>query len=281
MSIKRNFPRKTWPAAGLDGHGHIILFGVKYLDMIVGIILAGGRGKRFGSEESGVNKTAASLSGKPLVVYGVELFFKTTDKTVVVVGSMAETVKAAVGEYNVEWATQEKPLGTGDAVRAGVYRIKELGWKVKSVVVGYADHMMFYTPAAVKSLVDVQQKNDAVMGLLATEYQDPNKLAWGRLIRSTNGDVERIVEQKNATEEEKNIKEVNPGFYCFDYKFLLEAVDKIKPNTVNGEYYITDLVEIAGDMGKKVVAVRVPFEEVGYGINTREELEADRKMMIQ
>lgn len=243
--------------------------------------MAGGRGKRFGSDQSGVNKTAASLRGKPLVMYGVELFEKTMDQIIVVVGAMAETVIAAVGDHRVDWAVQAAPLGTGDAVKAGVIRIKDLGWEADSIVVGYADHMMFYTPEAVINLAEVQQKNNAAIGLLTTEFDDPDKLAWGKIIRSRNGDVERIVEQKNASAEERNIKEVNPGFYCFDYKFLSDAVYKIKPNSVNGEFYITDLVEIAINLGKKVVAVKVPFSAVGFGINTPEELQQDQEMMVQ
>lgn len=249
--------------------------------MTIGIVLAGGRGKRFGAEAIGVNKTAATLSGKPLVMYGVELFEKTTDKVVVVVGALKETVQEAVGINRVEWAIQDNPAGTGDALKTAVLQIEKLGLSPESVAVGYADHMMFYTPEVVTDLLKLMSEEKAAMGMLSTSFDDPNKLAWGRIIRGADGHVSKIVEQKNATEEEKRIKEVNPGFYCFEFEFLARVVREIKMNPTTGEYLLTDLAEIAGIENKKIVAHQVPFSVVGYGINTREELEQDKALMLE
>jgi bifunctional UDP-N-acetylglucosamine pyrophosphorylase/glucosamine-1-phosphate N-acetyltransferase len=244
--------------------------------MIIGIILAAGKGKRFGAEEK--NKTAEMFAGKPLVKYGVELFEKTTDKIVVVLGVAADSVKAAIGiNDKVEYVFQPEPKGTGDAFKTAMAGIKETD--VELVFCGYGDHMMFYQSETLEKMKEmIRQGADVV--LLTTTFSEPDKLAWGRIIRDQEGFIEKIVEQKDANEEENKVAEVNPGFYAFKYEFARDYCDRLTPSPVSGEYYITDLVEQANRAGKKVAGLEVPFEQVGYGINTREELRESEQLFL-
>jgi bifunctional UDP-N-acetylglucosamine pyrophosphorylase / glucosamine-1-phosphate N-acetyltransferase len=245
--------------------------------MTVGIVMAGGKGKRFGV--SGVNKTAQLFLGKPIVRYGTDLFSRTTDKIIVVVGIESESVREAVGENNkVEYAYQKMPMGTGDALRAAILKIASLGWKPKVIFIGNGDHMMFYEPEIIEEMKNKLTAERADMVMLTMDYSDPDKLVWGRVIRNNQGEVVRIVEQKDATETERNISELNANFYAMDYEFARENYRKIKPSPVSGEYYITEMVGLAVKAGKKVTAIKLPFEKVGVGINTRAELEQSTEL---
>jgi bifunctional UDP-N-acetylglucosamine pyrophosphorylase / glucosamine-1-phosphate N-acetyltransferase len=240
--------------------------------MTVGIILAGGKGKRFMAEAGGKNKVVADLAGKPLVVYGTELFQTTTDKTVIVVSAMAESVRQALIGFQVDFAIQPTPLGTGDAVKAAISHIDSLNYHPDVCFVGYADHMMLYTPQTIQNLSDARKKSHAAIALFTTFHPDSTASSWGRIVRDANGFVNKIVEKKDATDEEIQIQEHNAGFYCFDYHFLKTAIHQLQPSPVTQEYYLTDVIAIAQKNHLPIVAVPVPFSQVGFGVNTPEEL---------
>jgi bifunctional UDP-N-acetylglucosamine pyrophosphorylase/glucosamine-1-phosphate N-acetyltransferase len=117
--------------------------------------------------------------------------------------------------------------------------------------------------------------------LFVQEFLELLDLAWGRLIRGKDGMIEKIVEQKNATEEEKSVTLINPGFYCVRFDFAKTAIRSIQKNPVSHEYYLTDIVEIARRMGEVVVDLEVPFAKVGIGINTPDELQSSQKLYSQ
>ena len=239
--------------------------------MNIGIVLAGGKGKRF--KTTLFNKTSVEFGGKPLVKYGTDLFSQVADKTIVIVGLQSESViEALKGDSKIYFALQKVRLGTGHAVKIAVEKIKEKGWKPEKVWVGYGDHMMFYTPEIIVQLSYELDEKDKVISLLTCDYENPDSLAWGRIIRDKSGNVSGIVEQKDANQEERKIKELNAGLYCFRYNFIVEGLKRIKKSPVSGEYYLTDLIKIAKDMGYKVVPVNVSFDYIGIGINTHEEL---------
>lgn len=238
--------------------------------MNIGIILAAGKGTRFGADS--FNKTTAPLNGKPLVRYGADLLEQTCDETVVVVKVHADTVKQALDGVNVVYADQgDAALGTGYAAQCGVDVIRSQGWQPEVVVLGYGDHMMFYTEDVVHRLA-IEVKDGAAVAMVSANHDNPSQLRWGRVIRAEDGTVKAIVEEKEATDEEKAVTELNAGFYAFDYTFLQENIDLLQPAAVSGELYITDLISMAVTKGKRVAAVNVPFELVGYGINTKEDL---------
>jgi bifunctional UDP-N-acetylglucosamine pyrophosphorylase/glucosamine-1-phosphate N-acetyltransferase len=245
--------------------------------MTVGIILAAGRGSRLNSVDR--NKTSLALAGKPIVAYGAELFAQTVDKTLVVVGAFAESVQSALLPYQVTYAQQTEQKGTGHAARVAVDAIAAQGWQPETICLGYGDHMMFYTPEIVRDLLAQHQSNQAAITLVTTIHPDPNSLAWGRIKRDQNGKVLGIVEQKDATPEELSINELNAGFYCFDYAFAQTALQQILPSPVTGEYYLTDLIALAQQQGKTIHTVQVPYEFVGSGINTADQLQTTEAIL--
>ena len=246
--------------------------------MTIGIILAAGRGTRLNSKDT--NKTALAVSGKSLVSYGADLFKETTDKTLVVIGAFSDTVKDALNEYKeVEFVEQTEQLGTGHAAKIAVEYIEKNKLEPSTVLVGYGDHMMFYTSKIIEEMKKEHLESGAVVTMITVDYPDANALGWGRIVRNQSGEVDAIVEQKDATAEQRAITEQNAGFYCFEYEFLKESVQVFEKSKVTGEYYITDVVEIARKAGKKVQAYTVPFEFVGSGVNTPEQLTQTEKMI--
>lgn len=238
--------------------------------MTIGIILAAGKGTRIQSTDR--NKTSLEVGGKPLVTYGVEVLAKTMDKTVVVVGAFSESVKAALVGFEVIFAEQTEQKGTGHAVQVAMQKISESNLQPVTVCVGYGDHMMFYTPELVNQLLDLHKNSHSAITMLSTHHDSPSELAWGRVIRGSDGSVEKIVEQKDATEDELAITELNAGFYCFDADFLAAEVKKLQPNAITQELYLTDLIGAATEKGLRISALAVPFEFVGMGINTKDQL---------
>ncbi|MDQ3008885.1 MAG: NTP transferase domain-containing protein [bacterium] len=240
--------------------------------MNIGIILAAGRGSRMNSTTK--NKTSMAVAGKPLVQYGVDLYAKSLDKTVVVVGAFADSVKEALKDNEVVYAHQTEQKGTGHAVRVAIDTIKQLGIKPDQVVVGYGDHMMYYPQSMITALLAHHTVQQAAITLVTTNHEDPITLAWGRIIRNAVGLVAEIVEQKEATPDELKVTELNAGFYCFEYDFLAKEITKLQPAAVAQEYYLTDLIGVANQQGRKVVPMVVEFSMVGSGINTLEQLQA-------
>lgn len=247
--------------------------------MIISILLAAGKGTRLKSTDK--NKVTIPFLNKPLIVYGVELLQGVTDKTVVVVGAFAESVKTALAGQPVEYALQVDQLGTAHAVSAGFKRIDELRLNPADVLICYGDHTMFYKKETVQKFIEFHKTENATVSLLTTVSSDASKLAWGRIIRQNGGSVTAIVEQKDATPEELLVTEINPGFYLVKADFLRKALAAITPSPVSGEYYITDIVKIAVQMGQKVAAFKVSFEEVGIGINKREEITESEKIYLE
>jgi len=248
-------------------------------NMIIGIILAAGKGTRLKSVDR--NKVTLPFLNKPLILYSVELMATVCDKTVVVVGAFVESVKAVLKNKKVIYAYQNEQLGTAHAVKVGIEEIEKNKQKPKLVIVGYGDHTMFYKKETVKRLVRLHQEKQAAVSLLTFEYDDPDRIKYGRIVRDTNGFVVSIVEHKDAMPEQRAIKEVNPGFYCFDYDFLKSNIGKIEKSPASGEYYITDMIKIAVDQGKKVVGLPIAFSEAGLGFNTAEELSESEKIYLQ
>ncbi|OGK08892.1 hypothetical protein A2767_05090 [Candidatus Roizmanbacteria bacterium RIFCSPHIGHO2_01_FULL_35_10] len=242
---------------------------------IAGIILAGGKGTRINSHK--VNKVTLQFVGKPIIGYGAELFEGLTNPIVVVVGAFSHSVKDALKKYTVNYAYQQKRLGTAHAAKIGMEKINKKN-PPDLVLVGYGDHMMFYKKSTVNELIKKHLLHKAVLSIITTVHSNPDELAWGRVIRNKKGFIVDNIEQKDATPEERKITELNAGFYCFDYKFIKENIDKVKKSTVTNEYYINALIHIAVEQGRKVVGLNVPFKEVGIGINRLPELQLSQEI---
>lgn len=239
--------------------------------MTAGIILAGGKGTRLQSTE--VNKVVLPLHGKPLIQYGVELLTPHTSPLIVVLGAFSESVKRVLENYDVTYAYQEVQKGTGHAVQIALPHLE--GKDVKQVYVGYGDHMMFYTKRTVEQMKQACTEDVAIV-MVTSKVENP--LGLGRILRDSDGKVRGVVEEKDASENEKSIKEINAGFYLFSYEFLRYAIQQLTPSPISGELYLTELVQIAVNQKRNVVGLEVAYEEMGIGINTKEELEQSAEL---
>jgi bifunctional UDP-N-acetylglucosamine pyrophosphorylase/glucosamine-1-phosphate N-acetyltransferase len=244
---------------------------------VAAIILAAGKGTRLKLKDT--NKVTLPFLDKPMINYGVELMDSIVDKTVVVIGFRSNDVKAILREYRLIYAYQRKRLGTGHAVKIGCRAL--ISSSPSLVLIGYGDHLMFYKKETVRKLIEIHKEENATVSLMTTVCPDPNKLSWGKIIRDEQKNIVDIVEQKDADENIRKVKEVNPGFYCFDYTFLKNNIGKLKKSRITHEYYLTDMIKITIAMGKKVIGMEVPFAEVGVGINNLEDLQISQKFYTQ
>ena len=247
---------------------------------IASIILAAGEGTRMKSNS--INKTALKYNKKPMIQYAVEAVNDISDQIVIVVGAYANSVKQALkGQPDILYSTQRHRQGTGHATQIGLNALSKHAVQPDIILVGYGDHMMFYKPTIIQALIQEHLEQQSAITLLTTQHSNANELAWGRIIRDQQNMITKIVEQKDATDFEKKINEINPGFYCFDYQFLKHNIGQLTPSPVTGELYLTDMVDIGCSQGKKVCGHNVPFEYVGIGVNSPEQLQQSQLLHQQ
>ena len=227
---------------------------------VTAVLLAAGQGTRM---KSSLPKVLHPLCGKPMVWHVLEaLKSAATEKPVVVVGHGSEEVTGYVGDSALT-VLQEPQLGTGHAAMQAEDVLKG---KTDYVIVTYAD-MPLLRGETFKRLVETQRLNPGPFSLLTVVADDPR--GFGRVVRKEDGTVEAIVEEYVATLEQQQIKELNVGAYCFKADWLWEALHRIPKNPKKGEYYLTDIVEIAVKDNVPVQAVvHDDFIET-IGINTR------------
>ena len=234
-------------------------------EYVMTLIMAAGKGTRMNSNKS---KLVHKIYDKELVLRVVDLAQKIgSDEIVAVVGHLKEQVKEVLGD-EVNYAFQDELLGTGHAVMQAKPFLK--GKKGK-VVILYGD-VPIIRPETLKNLISKSIKNKEYATLLTAIYENPT--GYGRIIRDEGGNIKGIVEEKDADPlQKKHIKEINSGIYCFDIEELLNAIDKIKPNNAQGEYYLTDVIKIMNDAGLKTGAVIVEDNTEILGVNDRAQLE--------
>ena len=226
----------------------------------VGVILAAGQGTRM---KSRLPKVLHEIAGKPLIWHSMRAVRQcTTESPVVVVGHGAPDVIASIGD-TARLVVQEPQLGTAHAVlqaRAILEPYSDV------VLVVYAD-MPLLRAETLRGLVEAQERGRAVMTLLTVRSGEPR--GFGRIVRSDNGRVLRIVEEGDASPEERNIGELNVGAYAFAASWLWDALARVPRNARKGEFYLTDAVELAVREGSSVEAVELPDAQEAIGINTR------------
>ncbi len=229
------------------------------------VILAAGKGKRMKSKA--FNKVTLELGGKPMIKYAVELAQSLKlSPIIVVVGFAKESVKKLIGE-GVIYTEQKKRLGTAHAVSQG---LKTLPRDATDVLVIQGDDSAFYKKEILQQLINSHIENNNAITFLTVEVSNPFGL--GRIVRDKNGKVLAIVEEKDATRLEREIKEINPACYVFNLKFLKKYLPKVPKSSVSGEYYLVSLVDIAIKNKQKLQDIEggfIPWR----GVNTNEELE--------
>lgn len=230
------------------------------------VILAAGKGTRMKSE---LPKVIHKALGKPMVEYSIaaakEAGAEDTD-ICLVVGHKAELVKEAVTE-NVTFVLQEEQLGTGHAVKCAQDFIGTEG--ITMVLCGDTPLIKGDT---LKKLVDTHVTEKNAITVLTANADDPT--GYGRIIKDSWGKFIKIVEQKDATEEEQRVKEINSGMYIFNSDILSEALSKLTNDNAQGEYYLTDTIEIVKNenLGEVATMVIDDIDEI-KGVNSPEQLQ--------
>ena len=232
------------------------------------IILAAGKGKRMKDPE--MSKVLNEIDGKPMIdcVVGLALQLH-PQKTIVVVGHQHDAVVQHLSQEfgnRVTFIEQEEQLGTGHAVLQAERELESF----QGDVLVLSGDVPLLTEETVVKLLAKHQESDAVATILTAMVENPS--GYGRILRQADASVEKIVEDRDATEHEKRVKEINSGIYVFRKVELLAALRKLQPNNVQKEYYLTGIFELLRKENLPVLAVKaLDFNEV-RGVNTSEEL---------
>lgn len=233
------------------------------------VILAAGKGKRMGAE---IPKVLLSVGNLPIITRMLRAVraSRVTDQPIVVIGHGFDEVCKEIGS-GATCVMQHEQLGTGHAVQVA----KDAFRDADQLVVLYGDHP-FVSPEMIREVAKLREQTGAKIAMMTTTVPDFEEwrrvfFTWGRIIRDREGALIGIREKKDCTPEEIAIHEVNPGFYCFEVAWLLAHIDALTDKNAQGEFYITELVEIAFREGAKIATLPIPPAET-VGVNSPEEL---------
>lgn len=233
------------------------------------VILAGGEGKRMGGK---IPKVLVMLKNKPLVLHLLHELEKVPQlaKPVIVVGYKYQDVRGVLGDDYL-YAYQNKQLGTAHALLCAKLKVK-----AENILVLYGD-MPFIRAKSLKALLAMHFKKRSSISMLVAEAPNfrgkyKSLEQYGKIIRDSGHKIVKIVECKNASAGQKKIKEINPGIYAFNTKWLWENLKNIKNNNTSKEYYLTDIVEVAIQQGLEIANLSIDPKEA-VGINSPEDLE--------
>lgn len=243
---------------------------MNYVESRYAIILAAGKGTRMKSK---LYKVLHPVCGKPMVEHIMNRVTELAPTQIVtIVGHGADLVKEQLGERS-EYALQAEQLGTGHAVLQAAPFLQ--GKKGTTLVISGDTPLL--TSETLERLFEYHEGKHASATILTAHAEDPT--GYGRIIRDRVGIVEKIVEQKDASVSEVQVQEINTGTYCFDNELLFEALNQIDTNNAQGEYYLTDIIEILKKADHTVAAYQTENFEESIGVNDRIALaEANRIM---
>lgn len=234
------------------------------------LILAAGEGKRMKSDTP---KVLHKVCGKEMVNHVIDAMRKSGISDVnVIIGNGSEKVIEGTKSRNVLYSLQEEQLGTGHAV---ICAGKFLSDKKGTVAIFTGDAPLIQKET-VEKFISFHEQGEFGATLLTSIIDEP--FGYGRVIRKENGDVLKIVEHKDCSEEELKVKEINCGMYCFRIEDLLSSLKELKNNNAQGEYYLTDVIEIMKNKDIKVGAISADYDET-MGINSRMQLADAEKIM--
>ncbi|NLY91486.1 MAG: bifunctional UDP-N-acetylglucosamine diphosphorylase/glucosamine-1-phosphate N-acetyltransferase GlmU [Firmicutes bacterium] len=235
-------------------------------------ILAAGKGTRMKSDHP---KVLFPLCGVPMVQFVLwEAAQLSPLKPMVVIGYQGEQVAAALGEQ-AEYVWQREQLGTGDAVKKVCAELPEFSG---DLLVLYGD-TPFISAASLRAMLEVHRSQRAAATVLTAELPDPT--GYGRILRSPEGVLTGIVEEKDASPDQKSIREVNTGIYCFSVPQLRPALAALQPQNTQGEYYLTDVIGFLAAAGQALATVKSEHPEEIMGPNDRKALARTEAKMRQ
>jgi bifunctional UDP-N-acetylglucosamine pyrophosphorylase/glucosamine-1-phosphate N-acetyltransferase/UDP-N-acetylglucosamine pyrophosphorylase len=237
----------------------------KFLDSVVIVILAAGKGTRMRSPKA---KVLHQVHDRPMILYVLQTALEIAgNDIVVVVGNQAGTVKQVVSDVaDVGFAFQEEQNGTGHAVLCAIHELPD---HCEQVVILSGDVPLIQASTIRDLIADhIQQKNDITVLGVCLE----NPFGYGRIVRDPSGGVEKIVEETDANDRDKAINIVNSGIYCVDKNFLTLSLSQITPNNRQKEIYLTDVVGVAHQLGRKIGLMICNDHQEVMGINTPQDL---------
>ena len=234
------------------------------------VVLAAGLGTRM---KSSTAKVLHPLCGRPMLAYVLDAWAEiaakgdATPRPIVVYSPAVDALRAPF-EERADFALQDEPRGTGDAVRAALTVVPD----DSAEILVLSGDVPLITDEDLQVVLDARRQDDAAIALATVFAADPARL--GRVVRGEFGTVESIVEAKDATEDELANNEINAGLYAFDAEWLRRRIASLEPSATTGELYLTELVRLAREDGRLVIAVA--FEDDGRfdGINDRSQLAA-------
>ncbi|MBI4753094.1 NTP transferase domain-containing protein [Candidatus Desantisbacteria bacterium] len=228
------------------------------------IILAAGLGKRMKSK---LIKILHPICGQPMVAYVIDALDELgIKKRVIVLGHQREQVAEFLSNRSVEIAIQERPLGTGDAVKSA----EQFFDKYEGDILILSGDTPLISTKSIERLIATHRMSKADTTILTVEMQNPT--GYGRIVKDNEGYILRIVEERDATPEERGIKTVNTGTYCFKAAALFSALKMVSSSNAQEEYYLTDVFEIINSQGGKIASVSADSPVEVMGINSRKEL---------
>ncbi|WP_416723770.1 bifunctional UDP-N-acetylglucosamine diphosphorylase/glucosamine-1-phosphate N-acetyltransferase GlmU [Bacillus stercoris] len=240
------------------------------MDKRFAVVLAAGQGTRMKSK---LYKVLHPVCGKPMVEHVVDEALKLSlSKLVTIVGHGAEEVKKQLGDKS-EYALQAEQLGTAHAVKQAQPFLAD----EKGVTIVICGDTPLLTAETMEEMLKEHTQREAKATILTAIAEDPT--GYGRIIRSQNGAVQKIVEHKDASEEERLVTEINTGTYCFDNEALFRAIDQVSNDNAQGEYYLPDVIEILKNEGETVAAYQTGNFQETLGVNDRVALSQAEQFM--
>ncbi|CAF1776030.1 Bifunctional protein GlmU [Bacillus subtilis] len=240
------------------------------MDKRFAVVLAAGQGTRMKSK---LYKVLHPVCGKPMVEHVVDEALKLSlSKLVTIVGHGAEEVKKQLGDKS-EYALQAEQLGTAHAVKQAQPFLAD----EKGVTIVICGDTPLLTAETMEQMLKEHTQREAKATILTAVAGDPT--GYGRIIRSENGAVQKIVEHKDASEEERLVTEINTGTYCFDNEALFRAIDQVSNDNAQGEYYLPDVIEILKNEGETVAAYQTGNFQETLGVNDRVALSQAEQFM--
>lgn len=243
---------------------------------VAAVILAAGEGTRMKSD---LAKVLHEINGLPMIVHVLNALSEVSPaKTVVIIGHQAEAVRKRLSGNDINYkglgfALQSERLGTGHAVM-----------QAKPVLEGFSGTIMVLTgdtplleKKTLSEFVRYHRESGASATVMSAEVDDAT--GYGRILRDTGGDLLGIVEHKDATEEQRKIGEYNSGMFCFESDILFTALERVDTSNVQGEYYLTDIMGILRNDGKRVAVFKISNADEVMGINDRDQLALAERMM--
>ena len=236
------------------------------------VILAAGKGVRMCSQ---MPKVLHQVAGKPMIWYVVKAVKEAgIDDIILVVGHGREMVEETLAGENLRFVVQEEQLGTGHALMQAQDSINP-----DNTLVVLAGDTPLLEGTTLKKLLDFHQQQQSLATVLSALLSDP--YGYGRIIRQADGGLERIVEEKDASPEEKEITEINTGMYCFQAGAVFAALARVQRSNAQGEYYLTDVLPILKNDGHNVAVLATDEVDQIHGINDRIQMAAAETIIRQ